>query len=68
MCVYRDVSPASQIRAEVRVNSGHSFWAKHREVIEIIDLHELFNDYWSSKNQEFTVLSQSMITNESPQS
>ncbi len=58
MCVYRDISPTSQIRAEVRMKSGHSIWAKYREESEAIDLHELFSDYWTSNNQEFTVLSQ----------
>ena len=50
------------------MKSGHSFWAKRREGGGVIDLHELFINYWSSKNQEFTVLSQSIITNQSPQS
>ena len=68
MRVYRDLSPASQIRAEVRMKSGHSFLAKYRERSEVIDLHELFSDYWSYNNQEFTVLSQSNFTNQSPQS
>jgi len=59
MCVYRDVSPTSQIRAEVRMKSGHSMWAKYREASELIDLDGLFNDYWSSNDHEFTVLGQS---------
>ena len=58
MCVYREVSPTTQIRAVVRMKSGHSFWAKHRETNEVTDLDGLFSDYWSSKNHEFTVLSQ----------
>ena len=45
------------------MKSGHSVWAKYREASEIIDLHELFSDYWSSNNHEFTVLSQSITTN-----
>jgi len=57
--VYRDVSPTSQIRAEVQMKSGHSVWAKYRETSEAIDLHELFSDYWSSNNDKFTVMSQS---------
>jgi hypothetical protein len=60
MCVCRDVSPTSQIRAEVRMKRGHSFWATHRDTSEVIDLQALFNDYWSSHNHEFTVLSQSL--------
>ncbi len=57
--MYRDVSPTSQIRAEVRMKSGHSMWAKYREASELIDLDGLFNDYWSSNDHEFTVLGQS---------
>ena len=57
--MYREVSPTSQIRAEVRMKSGHSVWAKYREASNVMDLDELFNDYWSSNNDEFTVLSQS---------
>ncbi len=80
MCVYREVSPTSQIRAEVfsffffcawtevlriraevRMKNGHSVWAKYREASEVIDLHELFSDYWTSNNDKFTVLSQSFL-------
>ena len=39
---------------------GHSVWTKYRETSEIIDLQGLFNDYWSSNDHEFTVLSQSL--------
>ena len=58
--MYRDVSPTTQIRAEVRMKSGHSFWAKYRAAGEVIDLDGLFDDYWSSNNREFIVLSQSL--------
>ena len=57
--MYRDVSPTSQIRAEVRMNSSHSVWAKYRDAGEVIELDGLFRDYWSSNNHEFIVLSQS---------
>ena len=60
MCVYRDVSPTSQIRADFQMKSGHSVWAKYREASEVIDLDGLFSDYWGSNNVEFTVLSQSI--------
>ena len=50
------------------MKSGHSVWAKYREASEVIDLHGLFSDYWSSNNYEFTVLSQSILTNQSAQS
>ena len=59
MCVYRGVSPTSQIRVEIQMKSGLSVWAKYREVGELIDLDGLFSDYWSSSKHEFTVLSQS---------
>ena len=65
MCVYRDVSPTSQIRAEVRMKSGHSVWTKYREAGETIDLDGLFSEYWGSNDREFTVLSQ-LLTPTSP--
>ncbi len=37
--------------------SGYSFWAKYQEAIEVIDLHGLFDDYWSTTDDGFTVLS-----------
>ncbi len=46
------------------MSSGHSIWAKHREANESIDLHGLFSDYWSSSSRDFTVLSQSITTNQ----
>jgi hypothetical protein len=60
MCVHRDVSPTTQIRAEVRMKIGHSVWTKYREANEAIDLDGLFSDYWSSDSRDFTVLSQSL--------
>jgi len=50
----------SKLRAEVRMKSGHSVWAKYREAGEVIKLDALFSEYWSSNNREFTVLSQSL--------
>jgi hypothetical protein len=61
--VYRGVSPTTQIRAEVRMKIGHSVWTKYREANEVIELDGLFDDYWSSNNHEFTVLSQSSLPN-----
>ena len=63
MCVYRGISPASQVRTEVRMKSD-SIWAKYREASEVVDLYGVISDYWSSNNHEFTVLSQSIITNQ----
>jgi len=41
---------------------GHSFWATYQEAGEVVDLHGLFNEYWSSDHRKFTVLSQSSQT------
>jgi hypothetical protein len=57
MC--RSVSPTSEMRAEIQAKSGYSFWAKNREGREVIDLEGLFNNYWSSNENEFTVSGQS---------
>ena len=57
ICVYRDISPTSQVRVEVGMKSGHSFWAKYPETKEAIDLDGPFNDYWISSDHEFTVMS-----------
>ena len=37
------------------MRSGHFFWAKNREGSGEIELHGLFNAYWSSNEREFTV-------------
>ena len=60
MHIYSGVSLTSQIRAEVRMKSGRWFWAKYREAGEVIDLQELFREYWSSNKQVFIVLGQSL--------
>jgi hypothetical protein len=57
--ICRDVSPTSEIRAEIQMRSGHLLWAKYRQSSEVIDIQALFNDYWGSKKHEFTVPSQS---------
>ena len=65
---YVQVVVGSKLRAEVRMRSGHSLWAKHREANVVIDLHGLFGDYWSSSHREFTVLRQSITTTQSARS
>jgi hypothetical protein len=60
MCVCRDVSPTSQVRIDVQMKRGHSFWATYREASEVIGLQPLFNDYWSSTEHGFTVLGKSL--------
>ena len=57
---YVKVVVGSNLRAEVRMKSGHSVWAKYRDTSEVLDLDGLFSEYWSSDNHEFTVLSQSL--------
>jgi hypothetical protein len=47
------------MRVEVQMKRGHSFWATYRETSDVIGLQGLFNDYWSSNNHEFIVLSES---------
>ena len=37
---------------------GHLPWAKKQQASKMIDLQRLFNDYWDSKAQEFTILGQ----------
>ena len=62
VCVYRDISPTTQIRVEVRVKAGHLVWAKYRGASEAIDVDGVFMDYWSSTNRDFTVQSQSLLS------
>ena len=56
MC--RGVSPASEIRAEIQMKSGHFFWAKYRQRDEVIDIEGIFDQYWSSDKHEFIVSSE----------
>jgi len=58
MYMCRDVSPASELRAEIEMKSGYLLWAKSRQKSEAIDLQALFDEYWSSSKHEFTVPSQ----------
>ena len=58
--MYRDVSPTSQIRAEVRMKGSHSNLATYREASKVIGLHGVLRDYWGSNDHEFTVLGQSL--------
>src|SRR5258706_5179501 len=64
---YVKVVVGSNLHAEVRMRSSHSFWAKDQEANEVIDLCGLFSDYWSSINRDFTILSQSITTKQSAQ-
>ena len=57
--ICRGVSPTSEMRIEIQMRRGHLFWAKDRLAGEVIDLQELFNEYWGSVKHVFTVPSQS---------
>ena len=59
LCMCRDVCPTSEMRAQIQMKSGHSIWAKYKQSDEVIDLQELFSDYWSSDKHEFMVPSES---------
>ena len=54
----RDISPASEMRLDVHRITGHLFFAKNRQTNEVIDLQELFSEYWGSEKSQFTVSSQ----------
>ena len=58
LCICRDVSPTSEMRAEIQMRHGHLFWVNYRQTSEVIDVQVLFNEYWSSNKHEFTVPSQ----------
>ena len=57
---YVKVVVRSNLRVEVQMKSGHSVWAKYQAASEFIKLDGVFSDYWSSRNLEFTILSQSL--------
>ena len=59
LCVCRGISPTSEMRAEIQMRSGHSFWTKIRRPSEPINLQGLFNAYRSTIKHVFTVPSQS---------
>ncbi len=59
LCICRGLSAVSEMRVEIQMRSGKFLWVKNRQVSEVIDLQELFVDYWGSNEHEFTVPSQS---------
>lgn len=61
LCMYRDVSSTTQIRAGIRMKLGHSFWTRYREADAVIELDGLLSDYWDSNNHEFIVLGKSLF-------
>ena len=60
MCLCRDVSPTTHIRAELRMKIGHSILAKYRDASKAIGLQGLFNDYWNPEKHHLTVLGWSL--------
>jgi len=59
MCIYRDISPTSQVRVEIQMKSSHLPWAKKDQNAKEIGLHKLFHEYWTSEEHELTVPGQS---------
>ena len=59
LCVYRDISPTSQVRVEIVMKSGHLPWATKDQNVKEIGLQTLFNEYWTSKKHEITLLGRS---------
>jgi hypothetical protein len=59
MCVYRKVSPTTKMSVEVQMKSNRVPWAKKEQNTKEIDLENLFNTYWTSKQHELTVPGQS---------
>ena len=62
LCVYRDISPTSQVRVEIVIKSGHLPWARKDQSLKEIGLQTLFEEYWTSKKHELTILGQSSST------
>jgi hypothetical protein len=60
MSVCRDLSPISQLRAEIRMKRGPLSVPRYRETSEDIDLQALSNDYWNTEDFKFTISSQSL--------
>ena len=54
--LYRDISPTSQLRVDIRMNSVYLPCIKKARASQEITLQKLFNDYWSSKAHEFALL------------
>ena len=56
LCVYRDISPTSNLRVEIQIKSGHLHWAKKIQNVKEIDIQKQFNEYWTSGQHELMVL------------
>ena len=60
MYVCRGVSLTSQLRVEIQMRSGHLPWAKKEQTGHLINLQEVFGDYWSSEMRELTLPGQQL--------
>ena len=47
------------MRVEIQRITGHLLWKKNRPANVVIDLQELYDDYWSSTKREFIIQGQS---------
>jgi hypothetical protein len=55
----RGVSPASKLSAEIQMSGKYPLAKTRQTDAAEINLQDLFNEYWSSENNDFIVLSQS---------
>ena len=55
MC--REVSSISEMRAEIHMRTGHSYWAKNRQNSVTIDIEGPLKEYWASTKREFGISS-----------
>ena len=55
LCAYRNISPTSQVRVEIQIQSGDLLWAQKGQNVKEIGLQALFNGYWTSKKHDITV-------------
>ena len=66
LCLCRGISSISEIRGEIQMKTGYSFWAKNRQNSDVIDIQALLKRYWISTEHEFTVHSKLRLTTSPP--
>ena len=54
LCVYRYISPTSDLRILIPIKSGH-LSRMTNPIVKKIDIKKPFNEYWTSKDREITV-------------
>jgi len=57
-CIYRNISPTSQMHVEIQVKKAHLSLGRKEQGTTKIDCQALFNDYWSTTDHEFLVQGQ----------